>query len=562
MFRHTLITTAAAVALTGAIAADAPAATYCVQDPECAAQPGAVVPKGGLQAALTQAAVSPADDRVQLGAGTFSAPTGFAYVAPGAGNRIELVGKGTATVVRTSADSVAGDVRVLQMISAHAGSRVARLQVRVPDHQGKGTTSGLHLVGVDAEDVEVADDGSAGESRADVGLVAANATLRRMTVNMNGGPGTTALRVEDTLGVTAEDAVLNGRNGVVAGGPATLRRTRVLTYGGTGILATAATTTVQNVVVTVAASGTGLRAQPAGKLPAAVHGSHVTVWAPVVDTGTAARASASATADATVLLDNAAIAGVDSALWSSAPGAGKAKVAARFSAMQHAGDMEEGAGEVMSTYGVDAEPQFVAAAAADLRLKPGSPGLDAGTPQPLGGLPATDLAGGARALDADGDGIAQPDAGAFEFAKPKPTAPPAPPKPPAAPKPPVSSQPAEPQAQAQAPAPVAADDGVRPAPGSAVPPAQAGNDTTAPAVTAVSVTRSRRLRFVLSEPARVAITVRRGRRVVRRLVRPGVAGRNVVSLSRPKRGRYAVSVVATDAAGLRSRTVTVRSRTR
>ena len=79
-------------------------------------------------------------------------------------------------------------------------------------------------------------------------------------------------------------------------------------------------------------------------------------------------------------------------------------------------------------------------------------------------------------------------------------------------------------------------------------------DTTKPRITGVKVSKKGRLSFSLSEPAAVRITLERRKgktfkRVgkVRRLA--GAAGANAVRLGKLKKGRYRVSLAATDAAG-------------
>ena len=62
--------------------------------------------------------------------------------------------------------------------------------------------------------------------------------------------------------------------------------------------------------------------------------------------------------------------------------------------------------------------------------------------------------------------------------------------------------------------------------------------------------KGRSLRFRLSEPAQVAVAIRRGGRTLSRKSVAGIAGRNTVRIRRPSRGRYRVVLRATDPGGL------------
>jgi hypothetical protein len=64
---------------------------------------------------------------------------------------------------------------------------------------------------------------------------------------------------------------------------------------------------------------------------------------------------------------------------------------------------------------------------------------------------------------------------------------------------------------------------------------------------------------VLSEPARVRVTVLRGGSAVRRMTVTGDAGRNALAL-KLRSGRYRVVLGATDAAGNAARPVSARVR--
>ena len=134
----------------------------------------------------------------------------------------------------------------------------------------------------------------------------------------------------------------------------------------------------------------------------------------------------------------------------------------------------------------------------------------------------TDGEGNARSLDGDGNCDARPDIGAFEA-------------PAAACVPPAS----QPDVQPQPPA----------------------TDATAPVVTKVRLFHRRSVRFTVSEAARVTIRITRSHRKPVVLKRTVAAGQVSLKLKRALGyGRYAIRVLAVDAAGNRSAPAIVRRR--
>jgi len=171
---------------------------------------------------------------------------------------------------------------------------------------------------------------------------------------------------------------------------------------------------------------------------------------------------------------------------------------------------------------------FVDAANGDFHLLPTSELLDMGDPATAQGL---DLDGKPLVADGDADGGARRDLGAYEL---------------------------------QPPAPAGGEPGGgEPAGGQPAP------DTVAPVITGFR-RRGTRLRYSLSEPARVALRIKRARngryRTIATLTRRGAAGANTIRFTgrvgrralRP--GRYRAVLTATDAAGNRSAPRAIRLR--
>jgi hypothetical protein len=427
--RFGVVGVSAAAAL--ALPAVASGATYCVG-------PGAACPPDGLARptfgqALTDA--SAAGDRVVLGPGTYSSPTGF-VVAGGAG-ALTIVGAGSAaggtTITRTavvkSSGYEAGTVLNLQNrpvdlsgvavemlrptgngagfaetfgVSAGATSRLHDLVVRtIPGYEDAAVSgaTGFDLRGsVRVERATVDVRGSASTKGAVVDEatdLAAPVTLEDSDVRADGGVGS---------GVQADDAAVAIRRSTItsAGGPVDAsngslrvesslligRNSRVIADGPAGAAATFDNVTIVPRPVPGGAQGRGLE-----------------VWG---DGGTAS---------ATVR--DSIVSGLNTpvARRGTAPHAGNVTIERSDLHAEGAPVSEAGPGTSTQSGVVSVDPVFADPAAGDHRLAPASPLIDAGLTLPPAGL-GPDRDGAARVADGDGDGTATLDLGAYEHAAP------------------------------------------------------------------------------------------------------------------------------------------------
>jgi hypothetical protein len=486
----------------------AQAATFpvcAVAAPQC--------PNTSVQAALGAAAAAPGPDKVQIGPGVFTSENGFLYLAKDATNAVEIAGAGDATVLRaTPTDSDAG---VTALAVAGPGTSVHDLRLEL-EPGGSYDSKALSIGEGFVDRVSMS---SAGE-----GVITWSTPLRhvRIEAERTGVLGY-AFELEDSTVTAALEGVYVA---LPDSRPTSIERTRITGgYGGVTVVKSAVE--LHDSVVRLTQSGVGLQVSDGGTdVPGKITGTHVTVVG--AGGGTGAKATGTGAGGATIVLSNSLLTGFGTAGQRVKPSqaAGATGVAFSHTVLPLGGSV---GGVVEDQVLRLDDPGFAGAADGDYTLAAGSPALDTAPAAP--GAPATDLLGRARPADGDGNGSALADPGAFER-----------------------------------PAPVAGDGGTGSDGGSGggtgggeggVPPA---GDTTPPAITELAVKRRpRRVRFVLSEPARATITVARRRggrwRGVKVVTREAPAGAARVRLRSLSPGRYRVGVQAVDAAGNRSAVV-------
>lgn len=600
--------------------ATADATTYCVSHPTCGGTNMAT-----LQQALDAAAATPSvPDNVLIGPGTFPGP--FTYDPSGATERLTITGwnEGGNRTVLTLADPSPvnqtvltlfggtndGDVSAshldLVVSTGNYGVRTTGevTDVRVTDPPGANTNMGILLYGdATAELVKVHLDGhdsvafyagshlsEANAGTGDVYLAEAEAATALMTFN--------PLHVHQAR---------------------LLARARI-SQGCRPVLVEA--------TVAVAVNGDGFEAGAGCGLaePVDVDVRHVTLVREGTSGGTAFRAVGANGSLARVLVRSSiargfasyAATGAEDAMAGSGGRVEVSHSAVDLAAVDPGAAVEDLGGNIA------ADPRFVDAAARDFHLQWPSPVIDRGNPAGLTPEETPrDVEDASRILDGDADGVARRDMGAHEYAGPAP-------KIVVSPDSVAPGQAASFDATASVfhagPATFAwkFDDGTTaggafvthafavpgahtvtltvtdamgrkasatgsvgvnagpdplpptptptPAPTVTPPPP----DTTAPVLTSVGVSRRRfvarrgaRLRWTVSEDARLAISLQRcrkakGRRCLRwakartttRLVKTG-PGTLQLGRTQVRRGRWRARLVATDAAGNRSRRATV-----
>jgi hypothetical protein len=530
--------------------ASARANTYCVSDPSCVTA-GGTSEGSDLAAAFTAAQSNGGADKVQIGAGTFTAPdaAGFIYNSP---DPVAVVGAGQSAT--TLAGAAAVDNGVVLTVVGSAGSSISNLAIALPPSQQ--FSQGLQTRAA-VSDVSITAPGSALSPFA-VRLAGAG-SLTRTTIDLprgdaNGGTGVEpcgpAANPTACPGGTGEfitDSSIAARVAVIAEGVSNSEIHRTTVRGILGVVSDSPMTIDDSLILVDPGSmSIGLRTAAD---PPLIDAHNLTIVGPGSPgpLGVAAQSG-------DIHLRNSIVTGFATAITRDK----QFNVETEYS--DYAGPItvtgSTGSGTTAENNHLNVDPGFANAAAGDYSLAPGSPLINAGDPAGIAaGDSLTDLVGSPRIAGG------RLDVGAFEFQPP----------------PPVTK------------------------------------DTTAPTFSGVSLTnkvftvgkgatpvsakKKRRVkvgtsfRFTLSEAATVKLVIaqklpgRRAGKVCRKtsrknrgrkrctrfvkkgtLTRAGAAGANSVKFTGRigrralKPGSYRVSITATDAAGNRSKPKTLSFR--
>lgn len=411
---------AAALLLVPALAASpAAAAVYCVAPASgCAGGSFADLPS-----ALAQAQVNAGPDEVRLGATTYSTATGFRYADGGSStNSLTLAGagRGATTLTRTTGGGIL-------ILSGNARNTVGDLRFHLV--RGDSSSGSLGLQGGSADVIRVDVDADPAVANSE-GIQVAPGSVHDVRVSMATSGGTMGFvggGPSATDGVFDSSVVADRAIQLFAG---SLMRTRVV-GGQLGIQQQSGTIDDVSVRLAGSALSTGIGLLSATGLAdsgGTVTARHLTIVGDgqprSVGVAVFAAGGVFGALVEGVELRNAIVRGVASGFQRvGTPGSpasmGTANLSILYSDVAAGVSVQSGPGtgpDLSDPRNVDVDPRFVDLAAGDLRLRGGSPAIDAGDPAGLGvSEPLTDLGGDLRLVDGNGDGVARQDMGAFEY---------------------------------------------------------------------------------------------------------------------------------------------------
>ena len=411
---------ATALALLAAPAV-AQATTYCVSDPACVSAGGTSRPN--LQAALDAAAASASPDRVEIGAGTFTAagPSGFFYSGGTPGNHVDVVGDGpTKTILRApdaSDSNTSITLQVDSVPSAGDSSTVSDLKAVLagatnccPNSTGLSVTGAITRVVVTSKP-------------------APNPTINAQGIWIDGTVSNSTVEIDKSLSGGGGIRVADGQQG-------TILDSNVTAYHGIYAASSGVAATSETVKrVSIDASYSGIY-NFGGSVNAedvvidldggAYHGIYAAAdpnnnASTVLRNGTILGGNNSATVEsmfpgrtATISINSSILEGSTTSLFRSGSAGGTAQLSTRYSNYSPT-VVSTGGGALTQGPGITAhaDPGFVNAAGGDYHLRTGSPLLDLGDPAALlAGESTTDLDGNPRVVRG------RRDVGAFELQLP------------------------------------------------------------------------------------------------------------------------------------------------
>jgi hypothetical protein len=461
-------------------------------------------------------------DRIFLGPGTYTAKTapGFDYARTDA--PVEIIGAGRQSTVLTSPAGATGNVIFL---NGAPGSSIHDLTIKIPagvatpNYRGLTTTNYARRIDVVESDQQ---NGTRGV------MLVNGGTLVDSTVSMS-SPGSatgvwmqmSAASAEPSL---VRDSRIDAATGIWADGGGRVERS-VITGIGPGLYAQGGHTAVeQSLIRGTMDTSTDVYASPGVTgTTLRLDGDTLVGTGDPTNDGVVAFGGNSAQ-NVHVDVVNTVIA-PRGALVTLANGPGRATIAASYSAYDSAQNSPTTPYQGVTEHDIvnPADLGFVDPGTGNFRLRPGSALVDAGDPDSARGA---DLDGNLLIADGNGDGTARRDIGAYELSPPAPAGP--------------------------APGPVP--------------------DKQPPLVSGFRASRTA-LTYGLSESARVTVTIQRrlaGHRArygtVGKLSASATGGKNrtrVAARLRRKEarpGRYRAVIVATDAAGNRSKPKTATFR--
>jgi hypothetical protein len=506
----------AAIVLGAALPAVASATDYCVGATGCAQADSF----GTLEQALATAESTADADRVLVGPGEHKAQavTGFSYDRPD--RPVEIIGAGRGQTVLTGLSGGSGNVLFL---NGGDGTSIHDLTIRIPANVAAGYR-GLTLKDA-ARRIEVVQE--TGQTNSPSGVLLANGgTLSDSTVTMTDW-GTKGVAMEKTGPAfppnVIRDSTIAGVQALYVDGGGRVERSYLI--GETpAVYAMNGLTEIESSLlrITDTAGTVAFVTCESANTQVRLEGDTLVGTGPANITALHATTSHGADHDIDISIRDSIL---DAALpiVTGANGPGGIRVAAAFSAYDPSKNQLGGITTADQTDILRGDPGFTDRAGWNFRLRPDSPLVDAGAPDAAQGI---DLDGNPLLIDGNGDGSARRDIGAYE-----------------APQPPSAEPPADTQPHADTKAPVIS--GFR------------------AAKTRLRVAHGTRLRYTLSENARVTLRFQRiGRRgrpsAVGTLRRAGTKGLNRIRFSgrigrrvlRP--GRYRIVARAVDAAGNRS----------